>query len=103
MSLSFLTLRDPSPRLLRPALAGVGLLTLTGCSGEAYPPSVPIFGSYFPAWILCAIGGVILAVIVRALFIALKLDEHLPVPPLVYLSVAIGGGIVFWFLWSGLL
>ena len=76
---------------------------LAGCSAEANPPSVPLFGSYFPAWIFCAIGGGVLALIVRALLIWLRLDEHLPLPPLVYLCLAVSGGIGFWFLWSGLI
>ena len=88
-------------KLVRFVAAGAVALTLAGCNGRANPPSVPIFGSYFPAWIFCAIGGVVLALIVRTLFIWAKLDAHLPVPPLVYLGVAISGGIGLWFVWSG--
>lgn len=74
---------------------------LAGCSATGGPPSVPIFGSFFPAWVICAVGGIFVAVIIRALLIALHIDEHLPAPPLVYLCLAISGGIVLWLAWSG--
>lgn len=83
--------------------AGALALVLAGCSGGVNPPSVPLFGSFFPAWVICAVGGMIVAGFVRSLFIRLGLDEHLPVPPLVYLCLAISTGIGFWFLWSGLI
>lgn len=97
-----MSLSVPFPALLKrrlPTLAPV--LALAGCAGEARTPSLPLFGSFFPTWILCAIAGVIVAVIVRGIFIRTGLDEHLPVPPLVYLSLAVSGGIVAWFIWSG--
>lgn len=89
------------PRAIRPATAIAGALTLAGCSAAGGPPSIPIFGSFFPAWIICAVGGIVVAVIIRALLIALRIDEHLPAPPLVYLCLAISGGIGFWMIWSG--
>ena len=72
---------------------------MAGCTAGA--PAVPIFGSFFPAWIICAIGGILVAIIIRAVLIALHIDEHLPAPPLVYLCLAISGGIAFWMIWSG--
>ena len=100
--ISPLLINWPLPRkLARFFAASAAVLTLTGCNGSANPPSVPIFGSYFPAWIFCAIGGVVLALILRTVFIWLKLDAYLPVPPLVYLGAAISSGIGLWFVWSG--
>ena len=77
------------------------ILAVAGCSSKANPPSVPLFGSYFPAWVICAIGGVVFALVLRAVLVRIRLDEHLPLPPLVYLCLAISGGIGLWFLWSG--
>jgi hypothetical protein len=74
---------------------------LAACSPAGGAPSVPLFGSFFPAWVICAVGGVILAAILRATLIALRLDEHLPAPPLVYLCMTISGGIVLWLIWAG--
>lgn len=89
------------PRAIRPAAAIAGPLALGGCSVAGGAPAIPIFGSFFPAWIICAVGGIVLAVIIRALLITLRIDEHLPAPPLVYLCLAISGGIAFWMIWSG--
>ncbi len=89
-------------RPARNLLAGGVTLALAGCTSQA-PPSVPIFGSFFPAWIICAVAGVILALISRSILIGLGLDEHLPAPPLVYLSLAVGLSIGLWFLWSGMI
>lgn len=89
------------PRAIRSVAVLASVLTLSGCSAAGGAPAVPIFGSFFPAWIICAVGGIILAVIIRALLIALRIDEHLPAPPLVYLCLAISCGIGFWMIWSG--
>lgn len=82
------------------ALLVVGL-TLAACTPTAHAPSVPVFGSFFPAWIICAVGGIILAMIARALLIAGHIDEHLPAPPLVYLCLSVSLGIGLYLIWSG--
>lgn len=76
-------------------------LALQGCSPVGGPPSIAVFGSFFPAWIACAIGGLVAMMLIRFLLIAAKLDEHLPAPPLVYLCVAVSAGIGLWMFWSG--
>lgn len=81
----------------------VACLALAGCSSVAAPPSIPLFGSYFPAWIFCAAGGAVAAILLRALFIRVGLDDVLPAPPLVYLASAVSAGIGLWFLWAGML
>ena len=89
------------PALMK-TLCGTALaLALAGCTTAARSPSVPVFGSFFPAWIICAVGGVILTMLVRVVLIRLHIDEHLPAPPLVYLCLAISGGIAGWLIWSG--
>lgn len=76
-------------------------IALSGCSPLAGSPSIPLFGSFFPAWIICAVGGIIVAVLLRVLLILLRLDEHLPAPPLVYLCLALSAGIGLWLVWTG--
>jgi len=76
-------------------------LALQGCSRAVHSPSIPIFGSYFPAWVLCAVGGIIIAVALRFIFVAAHIDEHLPAAPLVYLCFAISAGIGLWLIWAG--
>ncbi len=89
-------------RFTTPLTASLTLF-LAACSPAGGAPSVSVFGSFFPAWVICAIGGVVLALVLRMAFVALHLDEHLPAPPLVYLCLAINGGIVFWLIWAGAL
>lgn len=79
-----------SERAARGALRLAGLvagLTLTGCTGGA-SPSVPMFGAYFPAWLISAVSGAVGAVCARALFIAIGLDDRLPFRLAVYTALA---------------
>ena len=46
----------------------------TGCSRA---PTFNILGSFFPAWILCGVLGILLAVVVRLIFVRTKLEEEL--------------------------
>jgi hypothetical protein len=50
---------------------------LAGC-GRA--PSFNILGSFFPAWIVCGVIGILLAVAVRLFFVRIKLEEELVAP-----------------------
>ncbi len=94
-------MKEPGVHAMRCGTVLLSALMLSGCSQLTRSPSVPIFGSFFPAWIICAIGGIIAAVIVRFVLIFLRLDEHLPAPPLVYLCMAISAGIGLWLVWTG--
>lgn len=51
-----------------------------------------MFGAYFPAWLACALIGILGAVALRFLFIRLGIDDALPVrlPVYVALAAAIG-------------
>ncbi|MFT0862417.1 YtcA family lipoprotein [Ancylobacter sp. G4_0304] len=57
-------------------------------------PAIPAFGAYFPAWLLCAALGIIGAVIARAIFIRLGLDDVLPWPLAVYTAIAVALAIL---------
>jgi hypothetical protein len=63
-----------------PISAGVlalPLLSLCGCS-EAGAPSFDIFGAFFPAWLLCAVLGIFVALGARIFFAARNLTDVLP-------------------------
>jgi hypothetical protein len=47
-------------------------------------PSVNILGSFFPAWLICILVGVVLTVLTRRLFIALDIASDLRPAALVY-------------------
>lgn len=76
-------------------------LAVAGCASGAQAPSVPIFGSYFPAWIICTALGVLFAVALRIILVKTGINEELPMPPLVYLSATVLGGVVCWLVWTG--
>jgi YtcA family len=61
----------------RVAAAGASLaaaLLIFGCSRA---PTLNILGSYFPAWIICGVIGILLASLVRWCFVRIKLEDHL--------------------------
>jgi hypothetical protein len=61
------------------------MLLATGCSRE---PTLNILGSFFPAWILCGLIGIVLTVMVRLAFLRLKFEQQLSLPLLVYPCLA---------------
>jgi hypothetical protein len=69
---------------------------LGGCNGA---PSRNILGSYFPSWMVCALVGIALALVARAIFKASGLLEELPVPFVVMLAIACAGTFAIWLIW----
>lgn len=60
------------------------MASLGGCD-----PVVNIAGAHFPAWLLCAIAGVMLTLMLRPVFVATRLEPYLVVLPVVYASLAL--------------
>lgn len=82
----------PANFTLSAALCGV----LTGCNAA---PSQNILGSYFPSWMICALIGLVVAVLVRQIFAVAGIDRTLPVPLLVYLAIATAAAFATWLIW----
>ena len=79
-------------------LAGLSLaapLVLAGCS---HAPEYSIFGSFFPVWIFCSAGGLVLMAGARALIVRTAIAEYLVAPVLLYISMAIFLGCMLWLL-----
>ena len=57
------------------ALAWIALGALAGCTAS---PSVNIFGSYFPSWMLCAFAGLLLTALTSVAFGAAGIDKVWP-------------------------
>ncbi|SCW39394.1 YtcA family lipoprotein [Ancylobacter rudongensis] len=76
---------------LRAGAVGLAALPLAGCI-PAGAPAIPMFGAYFPSWLLCAVIGVLGAVLVRLVFVRAGIDDALPVRLPVYVCVAAGIG-----------
>jgi YtcA family len=74
--------------LLRAALARfvcLGAFATTGC---ALSPSVNILGSFFPAWLISIVTGLVLALVVWRVLVATGVAPHLTPPVLVYPCLA---------------
>lgn len=61
------------------------MLVSVGCS---HAPEYSIFGSFFPVWIFCSVGGLLLMAVVRVLIARTAVAEHLATPVLFYVSMA---------------
>ena len=54
------------------ACAAVAAAGLSGCD-----PVLTIAGAHFPAWLVCALAGALLAALLRLLFLALCIEAYL--------------------------
>jgi hypothetical protein len=77
------------------ALSLAAPLVLVGCS-RSHAPEYSIFGSFFPVWIFCSVGGLVLMAGARTLIIRTAIAEHLAAPVLFYLSMAIVFACILW-------
>jgi hypothetical protein len=75
------------------AAAGVAVAALTGCSRA---PSFSILGSFFPAWLICIVAGVILAAAANWLLTRFKLEKLIYWPVLVYPALAAFFAFTLW-------
>jgi len=67
------------------AVLAVSVLSATGCSRA---PSFNILGSFFPAWILCGVLGIVLTVGLRILFVRMDFEKELSPLILIYPCLA---------------
>lgn len=88
------------PACLKPVATTVGLLALTGCSLHG-APSFPLVGAYFPAWMMCAIIGILAAVGFRVAFLALGIDTILRFRLFTYVSLGVLMALLVWALVFG--
>ena len=73
-------------------------LTLSGCS---HAPTLDLLGSYFPAWMLCAVAGILAAVIIRQILALAGIHEYVLVPLLTYTGYAVSAALLLWLFWFG--
>ena len=72
--------------------------TLSACNSS---PVQNIVGSYFPAWMLCAVCGILLTVIIYVIFVKININEFIPAKLLIYLGLAISLTFILWLLLFG--
>ena len=87
-------IRHASPRTVAATavLGAMGFL-VAGCDGRA-SPTLPMFGAYFPFWLICSAVGVLGAVVLRVAFVRFGIDEGMPWRLLVYSCLAAAIGFV---------
>ena len=90
------TTDKPSPPLIlnMPWLLFLPAIFLLG--GCAHSPTVDVLGSYFPAWMLCIIVGLVGTLIVRLLLIGFGIYTHLRLKPVLASCTAIFFTLAVW-------
>ena len=78
------------------------LLAVPGLYGCAGAPSIPLAGAYFPAWLLCALIGVLGAAVARAVFVMSGLAQLLPLQLFVCTAIGVAVAALLWWVWVGL-
>jgi hypothetical protein len=71
---------------------------MTACSAS---PSRNILGSYFPTWMVCALIGIVVVVVIRGVLVKTGVDAELPVPVIVYLCLWTAATLAIWLVWLG--
>jgi hypothetical protein len=72
---------------------------LSGCARiGAYAPSLDVYGSYFPAWLICLIIGVVLTVLASQIGRVFDLSALRKFGPLIPVSLILIFSIATWFL-----
>jgi hypothetical protein len=70
---------------------------LSGCHATgAHSPTLDVLGSYFPAWMICIVIGLVTALLVRLLLISLGIHSHIRFKVLVYPCMAIFFILLVW-------
>jgi YtcA family len=78
-----------------------GQVAISGLGGCSTSPALNLFGSFFPAWMLCTAVGVAGTVILHQVLSALSINQYLIAPPLTYFCMAVAGTLLVWLLWFG--
>jgi hypothetical protein len=60
-----------------------------------------LFGSYFPAWMLCAFLGIVAGIIIRQILMVTGINDYVMVPLLTYTALAVIGTLLAWLVWFG--
>lgn len=73
-------------------LAGAAM-ALCGCSRD---PNVEIAGSFFPAWMLSILAGLVATLVAKRIFLATRIDPHLTPQLVVYGALMLSFTLLTW-------
>src|SRR5208337_4116802 len=77
-------------RIAKTAAGCAAAMLMTGCSRA---PTFNILGSYFPAWILCGVIGILLTVVLRIVFVRTNIEAELS--PLIVIYPCLAAFLTF--------
>lgn len=77
--------------LFMPASLGLLAIVVGGCD-----PVINIGGANFPGWLLCSIVGLVLAAVLRQLFVAAEIEPYMGPAVLIYPCLAVLIGCITW-------
>ena len=80
--------------------AALPLLSLCGCS-EAGAPTFDMFGAFFPAWLVCMVLGIFVALGARIFFASRNLVDVLPFQLAVCTSLGAISALLVWLICFG--
>ena len=70
---------------------------MAGCVSA---PTITLAGAYFPAWLLCAIFAVLVAVVSHIFLAVTKLSDRIPFESAVCASLGVIAALALWRLWE---
>ena len=85
----------------RPPLAFWRIAIALPVAACNYAPTMDLFGSYFPAWMLCAAVGIVAAIIIRQILALAGINDYVVAPLLTYAGLAVSATLLAWLLWFG--
>jgi YtcA family len=74
---------------------------ITWIVSEPRSPTLDLLGSYFPAWMLCAAAGVVIAAVIRQALVVVGIGEYVVAPLLTYAGLALSATWLIWLLLFG--
>ena len=80
-------------RIIAKVATLAGACALAGCSRA---PTFNILGSFFPAWLFCLVGGIILAAVTNRVFAHFNIDREIAWPIIVYPCLALFFACTLW-------
>jgi hypothetical protein len=86
---------NPGSRFAMIGACAALLLVAPGCSRA---PTFNLLGSFFPAWILCGVIGIVLTVAVRIFFVRIDFEKELSPLIVVYPCMAAFFTFTLWLL-----
>ncbi|MGX7345345.1 YtcA family lipoprotein [Acetobacter pasteurianus] len=68
---------------------------VSGCTFRG-APSFPIVGAYFPAWMVCGLTGIAVALILRVIFLLTGIDALLSFRLFTYVALGVLTALALW-------